>query len=150
ASTLPLAAQEAKEPKVRTVAAELDNPCGLAVHPGTRTVFISTHPAIYQLTSNNGLKLHTVVKGFTTDVYGQGPKYNLGPLGLAFLDDETLVVGDGSKPDGEEYVLVFKVSGEPPTKAQKPGDAVQVLGPIKAGKDSANGEGNFYAIAVSE
>jgi DNA-binding beta-propeller fold protein YncE len=88
------------------------------------------------------------INGFPTDIYGKGPMYDIGPLGLAFLDEETLVVGDGSRPDGSELVRVFKVGTEGAEKPQKEKNAAHTLGPIPPGDDSVMGEGNFYGVAV--
>jgi hypothetical protein len=75
--------------------------------------------------------------------------YNIGPLGLAFMDNDHLIVGDGSKKDGEEVVRIYKIDAEDkPHDAIKEESAAYTLGPIKAGEQSAQGEGNFYAIAV--
>jgi hypothetical protein len=83
------------------------------------------------------------------DLYGKGPKYDIGPLGLAFVDKDTLVVGDGSFKDGEEYVRVFTVpaAGKPAINFDK--DAKAKLGPLPD-KDGLKAEGNFYAIAVGK
>ena len=43
-------------------------------------------------------KVEDVITGFKQDVYGKGPMYDIGPLGLAFLDANTLVVGGGDLP----------------------------------------------------
>ena len=54
-------------------------------------------------------KLEDVIVDFPLDVYGKGPMYNMGPLGLAFLDRDTLVVGGGGLVDDNELLRVYKV-----------------------------------------
>lgn len=140
----------AQQPAAPTVAAgDIDNPSGVAVHAATGHVFISAHTGVYRLVPGKPGKLSAEVTGFKTDIYGKGPKYNIGPLGVALLGDKHLIVGDGSQVDGEELVRVFKINAAAPKQAATAESAEFLLGPIKAGADSAKGEGNFYAIAVS-
>lgn len=83
------------------------------------------------------------------DVYGKGPMYDIGPLGVAFLDADQLVVGDGSRKDGVELVRIYKIGKESPAEPAKEDSAVHTIGPIKAKEGvTAKGEGNFYGIAV--
>src|SRR5438270_13691881 len=103
----------------------LDNPCGVAVQPGTGHVFVSTRPGVFRLVPGKaGLERHAEVVGFPTDSSGRGPEYEIGPLGLAFLDGATLVVGGGELQDGEELVRFFAVgrTPRPAGKALKPDD----------------------------
>jgi DNA-binding beta-propeller fold protein YncE len=134
--------------KADTVVGGLSNPTGLAVQPETGHVFVADSAAGKVVRVVDG-KAEDVVTGFPKDVYGKGPFYDIGPLGLAFLDKDTLVVGDGSYKDGEEYVRVFTVpaAGKPAINFDK--DAKAKLGPLPE-KDGLKPEGNFYAIAVGK
>ncbi len=134
--------------KADTVLGGLSNPTGLAVQPETGHVFVSDSAAGRIIRVVDG-KAEDVVTGFPLDKYGKGPFYDIGPLGLAFLDKDTLVVGDGSFKDGEEYVRVFTVpaAGKPALNFDK--DAKAKLGPLPE-KDGLKPEGNFYAIAVGK
>ena len=136
------------ETKADTVVGALSNPSGVAVQPETGHVFVSDSAAGKIIRVVDG-KAEDVVTGFKIDVYGKGPKYDIGPLGLAFWDKDTLVVGDGSFVDGEEYVRVFTVpaAGKPAINFDK--DAKAKLGPLPE-KDGLKPEGNFYAIAVGK
>jgi DNA-binding beta-propeller fold protein YncE len=136
------------ETKADTVLGGLSNPTGLAVQPETGHVFVSDSAAGRIIRVVDG-KAEDVVVGFPKDGYGKGPFYDIGPLGLAFLDKDTLVVGDGSFKDGEEYVRVFTVpaAGKPALNFDK--DAKAKLGPLGE-KDGLKPEGNFYAIAVGK
>lgn len=131
--------------KTETVLEGLNNPCGVAVQPETGHVFVADSAALKIIRVVNG-KAEDVITGFTKDVYGKGPMYDIGPLGLAFIDKETLVVGGGGKPDGEEELFVFKVpaAGEKAITADK-ATVTFKLEP----KDDIKGEGNFYAVAVA-
>jgi hypothetical protein len=91
-----------------------------------------------------------VIVGFPNDVYGKGPMYDIGPLGLAFLGKDTLVVGGGGQPDGEELLRVYQVpaAGSKPIKADKMVASFS-LPAENVGKDNEiKGEGNFYALVV--
>ncbi len=139
----------AQQVKAHPVVTDLDNPCGVAVHPQTGHVFISSHPAVYRLVPGKPGKVYLEVIGFPTDIYGKGPKYEIGPLGLGFLDPAHLVVGDGSRPDGEELVRIYAIPEQPREKPIREDEAVYTLGPIKPSEKTAKGEGNFYGVAVS-
>ncbi|MBI1314974.1 hypothetical protein GC176_27085 [bacterium] len=147
-AALSLSAQAA-EPAHEVVAKGLDNPTGLAVQPGTGHVFIASHAGVHRLDPKSG-KLTAEITGYPdpTDIYGKGPKYPIGPLGLAFIDANHLVVGDGSRPDGEELVRVYKVGAEAAAEPQSEGKALYTLGPITASDQTAKGEGNFYGVAA--
>ncbi len=139
----------AQAQKAKTVATGLDNPTGLAVQPETGHLLVASHAGIVRVDPKTG-KVTPEVVGNPTDVYGKGPKYNIGPLGIAFMGKNHIVVGGGSRPDGEELVHVYKIGDTAPEKPLKESDAVYTLGPIKAGDQSAKGEGNFYGVVVTD
>jgi DNA-binding beta-propeller fold protein YncE len=133
--------------KVETVLEALINPCGVAVQPETGHVFVSDSGAGRIIRVVDG-KARDVITDFPMDVYGEDPKYDIGPLGLLFLDKDTLVVGGGGNLDGEELVRVYKVpaAGKDAIKADEMKESV---GPLTKTEEIA-GEGNFYAIAANE
>ncbi|MCA9113701.1 MAG: hypothetical protein KDA79_01350, partial [Planctomycetaceae bacterium] len=108
---------------------------------------IASQYGVYRYTPDTH-KAYLEVIGYPVDVYGKGPKYNIGPLGLAFLDKDHLIVGDGSRPDGEELVRAYKVPATPPETPQQEATAAFTLGPITKSEKTAKGEGNFYGVAV--
>ena len=139
----------AQTAKVEEVVGGLSNPCGIAIQPGTGQVFVSDSANGRVCRLNNG-KLEDVITGSPKDVFGKGPFYDLGPLGLAFMKDgKSLVVGDGGYKDGEECVRVYTVpdSGKPALNYEK--DASQKIGPL-APAEGVLGEGNLYAIALTD
>jgi DNA-binding beta-propeller fold protein YncE len=131
------------------VADGLTNPSGVAVQPGSGHVFVSSKDGIARLVPGDKA-LHWEVVDFPTDTYGRGPTYEFGPLGLAFLDADTLVVGDGSLPDGSEIVRFYSVGKEPLAKDMvRTADAMlKSAGPIAPGPESIHGEGNFHGVAI--
>lgn len=135
----------AAEPKITTVLAKLQNPCGVAVQPETGIVFVSESSAGQIIRVVEG-KPEPVVTGFKTDVYGKGPMYNIGPLGLVFLARDTLVVGGGDLPDGEDRVRVFTVptTGQPPISV----DAATASFALPA-EGQVPAEGNFFGLAAN-
>lgn len=137
----------------RPIARNLDNPSGVTVNPQSGDVFIAEHRGIVRLSRQEGqrrMNRSMQVNKFPTDIYGKGPMYDIGPLGLAFWGNDQLVVGDGSRPDGQELVRIYKISSEAPEKPVAEDSAAYTLGPIKPGDASAMGEGNFYGVAATD
>ncbi len=132
------------ESKGRAILSDLDNPTGIAIQPETGIVFVSNSGASQVIKVVNG-KAEPVITDFPVDVYGKGPKYNIGPLGLLFLDKKTLVVGGGGFPDGQDLLRVYELPEDgKPIKA----DAMKASFPLpEAGE--IKGEGNFYALAAT-
>ena len=159
---VPLAVENplAAEVKVRPepVFVNLVNPCGVAIQPKTGYVFVASRFGVYCYDPNyKKVREHRAVveiDGYPEQAgfLGSNPKYEVAPLGLAFMDEDHLVVGGGSRKPGEELVRVYRI----PAKLPGPSDwikeqaAVYTLGPIKAGKDSTKGEGSFYGVAVGQ
>ena len=96
------------QPKMDVVMDGLNNPCGVTVQPETGHVFVSDSAGGRVLRIVDG-KPQDVITGFPKDVYGKGPKYDIGPLGLVFVDKDTLVVGGGA-----DTVLVPLSHHQPP------------------------------------
>jgi hypothetical protein len=132
-------------PMMHVVVEGLDNPSGIAIQPETGVVFVADSGAGRVVKVVNGVA-EPVVTDFKIDIYGKGPQYNIGPLGLAFLDKNTLVVGGGDLPDGEEALRVFDLTDmKEPLKV----DAAKASFTLAASGD-IKGEGNFYALAAND
>ncbi len=130
--------------EVKTIVERLNNPCGIAIQPETGHVFVSDSGALRVIRIVDG-KAEPVITGFPKDNYGKGPVYDIGPLGLVFIDKNTLAVGGGGKLDGEEMLRVYKI----PAAGAAPIDASQTHGvPNTLPADGkVVGEGNFYGLA---
>ncbi|MDX1962991.1 MAG: hypothetical protein SFX18_07550 [Pirellulales bacterium] len=147
-------AADEKPPAVTTevVLDGLSNPFGMALRPGKGELFVSDSAAgmIVSVDPAQPNKSTPVITGYNQDIYGKGPKYAIGPLGLAFLNADTLVVGDGSAAGGAEVVQLFKLptdAAKLPLTADAPS---QKLGPIAANPEvSTPGEGNFFGVAAT-
>ena len=137
------------EPTTKVLIIHLDNPSGVTVHPTTGHVFVSSRQGIFRWAPMTPNKVYLEIEGFPTDVYGKGPKYNIGPLGVSLWGTDRLIVPDGSQPDGEELVRIYKITDDLPAKPRKATETEFALGPIK-GNPEANykGEGNYYASVV--
>ena len=142
----------------RPVARNLDNPTGIAIHPRTGHIFVADRAGVHrfyrveapgqQQQQRRRMQQAVEVTGFPGDIYGKGPMYDIGPLGLAFLDEGHLIVADGSQQDVDEVILIYDISDEPPTTPQQMGDAEYTLGPL--GPNEMNqAEGNYYAVVVT-
>lgn len=128
----------------------LDNPTAVAVQPDTGTVFIAESGAgrVVRL-SKTGDSIEPVVIGFSQDEDGNDPTDKIGPLGLAFIDKNTLVIGGGGRPDGEDriYVVTVPDPGADPIKAN---DA-PAFEPITATSEdelAATSDGDFFSVVV--
>ncbi len=128
--------------KAEIVLQGLNNPCGVAIQPETGEVFVADS-GNYQIVKLGVGEAEPVITDFPKDVYGKGPKVNIGPLGLLFLSKDTLVVGGGGQPDGAELLRVYKVPAEGETIKADETEATFSL----AETDDIKGEGNFYALA---
>lgn len=139
--------------KVEVVLEGLLNPCGIAIRPGASAdeaeIFISDsgHLKVVKMKAGEPGTAVDVITDFPKDVYGKGPMYDIGPLGLAFLNPSTLVIGGGGNVDGEELLRVYKLPEDgSPLKADQ---MEQSVGPIPKGDVSTTGEGNFYGLAMA-
>ena len=84
----------------------LDNPFGLAVHPDTGNVYVSESSAGRVVRVIDG-KVEEVITGFPRDSYSLGSTFDVGPLGLAFFDKQTLLVGGGGLPVGKDLIQLY-------------------------------------------
>lgn len=151
ASAFALSARAQDEaPKPETVVVKLYNPSGVVVHKPTSHVFVTSERGVFRFVPGKPGKVYIEVDGYPTptDIYGKGPKFEIGPLGAAFWGDDRLVVGGGSRVDGEELAHVYKIGPEPPARALKEDAAEFTLGPIEKSDQTTTGEGNFYGVAV--
>jgi DNA-binding beta-propeller fold protein YncE len=134
----------------RLVAGNFYNPSGVAVQAETGHIFVCMTDRIVRIIPGDPYDVHDEVVGFPNETYGKGPVYEIGPLGLAFADKNTLVVGDGGQEDGDEIVRIYTVGDKPLPKdqVQKADKMASFSSPIVPGPDSLGGEGNFYGVAI--
>jgi len=135
----------AAEPKITVVVEGLNNPTAVAQQPGG-DLFVSESGAGRVVRIVEG-KAVEAIGGWPLDKFGKSPAFDVGPLGLAFLNDKQLVVGDGGFADGDEHVGIFEVPGRgaAPVKFDAP---LAKLGPLEASGE-AKALGNFYGVAVA-
>ena len=119
-------------------------PTSVAIQPETGTIFIAESGAQRIIKIADG-KVVPVVEGFGKDAYGKNPIYEIGPLGMMFLNKDVLVVGGGGAEDGEDQLMTFKLDADKklPLKASEPEQGARQL--KKTGDLPA--EGDFYALA---
>lgn len=145
---------EPAKPEVQDVIRNLYNPTGVAVQPDTGDVFIADSGNLrilryHMVGMRMGLKPKAVVTGFPKDVYGKGPMYDIGPLGLGFMKKNLLVVGDGGNVDGKELLRVYDLPDDGTLKADDAKFSLGPIGPPENAEEANKGEGNFYAVAVT-
>jgi sugar lactone lactonase YvrE len=142
------AAADEELAKPEVLATGLNTPCGIAIQPGTDILFIAESGA-GRIVRWNEKKIEPVIVGSPLDTYGKGPSYKIGPLGLAFQDRDTLLVGDGGYPDGQEFVRVFTPSAAGKAALDYEKDARHKLGPLPA-KEPLKAEGNLFGIVATK
>jgi DNA-binding beta-propeller fold protein YncE len=144
-----LSAQERQRGRRGGFLGGLDNPTGIAIHPESGDVFIAERRGIVRVSpGEDGRRVAFEVRYFPADLYGKGPVYSIGPLGVAFLGNDQIVVGDGSRPDTDEVILVYEIGAEAPESPTLGSAAKYTLGPLTSSEDLA-AEGNYYAVAVA-
>jgi DNA-binding beta-propeller fold protein YncE len=140
----------------RPVQRNLDNPTGVAIHPKTGHIFVADRSGVIRLVrgprveGQRGRRMERTqeITGFPSDIYGKGPMYDIGPLGLAFLDEGHLIVADGSRKDVDELILVYDIEETAPKEPAQADSAEYTLGPLGP-NDMGQAEGNYYAAAVA-
>ena len=122
----------------------LNNPTSVAIQPGTGDVFVCDSGAKRVIRVVDG-EAEEVITGFPKDVFGKGPLYDIGPLSLLFIDQDTLMVGGGGMLEGEDTIALYKI----PSKGEPAIPADQFEGEAKSlpASDDQPGEGDFYGLA---
>ncbi|HUS40782.1 MAG: hypothetical protein WBF93_09545 [Pirellulales bacterium] len=137
-------------PNVTTVIKGLHHPCGIAVQQGTGEVYVS-EGGRGRIVRVAGGKVEPIVTGFPVRRYYVGStdmQCELGPLGLVFLGQDTLVVGGGGLADGADLLRVYTLP--PRGESISAEKMTQSLGPIAAGSLSSGGEGDFYGVVATK
>jgi len=140
-----LAQTAGPEIKVETVVGGLFNPAAVAVQPDTGTVFVADSGNLRVIRIVDGA-IQEVITGFSKGTFGEGEKFAIGPLGLVFLDAQTLIVGGGGSEAGDDMLMAFKVPepGAEPLNAEKD----RVYGARLAADGEIPGEGDYFALAA--
>lgn len=136
---------EAPAVAVKVILDGLDNPTDVAISPGG-DVFVA-ESAAGRVLRVVGSKSEPVVTGFPVEPRGEGAQQErVGPLSLAFIDEQTLLVGGGGSPIGEETVRVYTI---PPIGTEiSAEDTTGRFGPWVAGATAKEGEGDFVSLAA--
>lgn len=130
------------------VASGLMNPSFVSFRPGSGAVTIcDTGNGRVLLLRENGA-IEKLVDGMTVEYWKPMPEgqdlYRVGPLSAVWIDDGTLAVTDGGKPDGQESVVYYRVSGY---AAEETG-RTNTIGPT-TDLEIDLGEGNLSGMSVS-
>jgi len=137
---------QADGPTATVVASGLNTPWGITTYNNLIYVSESGAGQVVSLSSVSPDKPPIViVSGFPTRPFHG--KYQLGPLGLAFLDKDNFLIAGADAGPGADVIRVFALP--PADKVLKPEDAKSKLGPIAKGDQSKTGEGPFFAVAAT-
>lgn len=122
----------------------LNNPTSVVVQPETGLIFVADSGNGQVVRVLDG-KVDPVITDFPKEALGTTPSVNIGPLCLAFLNKDNLLVGTGGQPAGEDgirhYVLTPAVMKADATK----NSLTLIADPIV----TEPAEGNFFGLAVS-
>ncbi|HEY2146799.1 MAG TPA: hypothetical protein VGH32_02610, partial [Pirellulales bacterium] len=119
----------------------------MTFRPGTNELLVSESGAgrIVRLPADKPGKPTPVVTGFPVRPAPAPFGFNVGPLGITFLDRLTFAVGTGGDKKGRDVVAIFSLSaGEQPLAFET---ARRKLGPIRPEIDGKTAEGFFYGVA---
>jgi len=138
---------EPADAKLETVVSGLTNPAGIALQPETGVVFVADSGAGRVCRIVDG-KLEAVIEGSPTESSGEGGRA-VGPLGLVFVDKQTLAVGDGGYKSGEDTVRIFKLPTESMKALEYEQGATTKLKPV-ASRTTQTVNGDFSTLALAK
>ncbi len=126
----------------------LDNPVAVTLRPGTNELLISESGAgrVLHATIDQPNQATPLLTGFAPGDAPSGLGFKAGPLGIAFIDRNSFVVGTGGGKPGQDVIKLFVMPTGAKTLALE--SARQTLGPFPAGSESSTGEGFFYSLAT--
>jgi hypothetical protein len=123
----------------------LNNPTGLAIQPETGIVFVADSGNGQILRVVDG-KAEPVITDFPKESLGTTPPLNMGPLNLGFLNKDTLIVGSGGQPAGDDTVRTYTLPTPP---APMKFDNSKVALTLAATEPALPAEGNFFGLAIA-
>ncbi len=133
----------AQNAKLEIVQEGLNNPTSVAIQPGTGHVFVAESGALRVIRFVDG-KLEEVITDFSKDFFRQDATlYEIGPLSLLFIDQDTLLVS--ACEIGDDSIAIYKI----PKAGSEPIKADQIEGEEKrlpAEDDNVPNEGDFYGM----
>jgi hypothetical protein len=145
-----LTAQEAAPTDFKTesgraislVVTGLNNPTGVAMQPETGEVFIadSGNGQVVRLFEN---KITPVITNFPTQTLPTEPRVKVGPLSLAFLNKNNLLVGNGGQLEDSLQQFVISDSATPANA-----DTAKTSLTLFNNEGENQAEGNFSSVAV--
>ncbi len=138
--------------KVETVFSKFNRPCSIAIQPSTGSIFVSENGAgqIVRLLPTQLEKSVVAIAGFPKEDSIKTPLPHVGPMGLAFLHQNLIVVGSSDLANEKDAIRVFELPSDVAgKKALQLKDAKQSLGSVVASKDSSTIQGNYWGLAMS-
>jgi DNA-binding beta-propeller fold protein YncE len=146
-------ADDADKPNVtvETVYTGLHHPCGVAVQPTTGNVYVSESGAgqVVRFSPTELGKPSAAVTGFPLSNSGNALTQNTGPLGLAFLHQNLIVVGGSQQKDGEDVIRVYALAAGPNQAALDFKSAKGTLKRVVIGEEKPSGPASYWGLAMS-
>ncbi|MCH2178795.1 MAG: hypothetical protein MK106_08330 [Mariniblastus sp.] len=134
-----------QEPTPELVIKGLNNPTSVAIQPTTGHVFVadSGHFKVVRIIDG---KSEDVITDFPTGVYQNGKSYAAAPLSIAFLDQDTLVVGTAESSPSRPKLQLFDI----PAAGSEPINSKAATSEASLPDENAQTkQGGFYGIFKS-
>lgn len=122
----------------------LNNPTCVAVQPETGLIFVADSGNGQVVRVLDG-KIEPVITDFPKESLGTNPPVNIGPLSLAFLNRDNLLVGTGGQPAGEDSIRQYALTPAAMKFDASKNSLTLIADPII----TEPAEGNFFGLAVA-
>ncbi len=98
-----------QEKTSQVILEDLNNPCGVAIQPGTGMVFVSDsgNGRVFKISEKKPVD---VIVDFPVNPFELDGSLKFGPLGVIFRGRDTLIVGGGGEKDGEDAIMAFDLT----------------------------------------
>lgn len=136
---------------IETVYTGLDRPCGVAVQPSTGNVIVSESGAghVVRFLQSDFGKPQVAVKGFPLSSTDKGILQNVGPLGLAFLHQNLIVVGASQRKEDGDTIRVYELPSDPKKGPLNFKDAKKAFGRTSAGEGKESVPASLWGLAMT-
>ncbi|MCC7087047.1 MAG: hypothetical protein IT427_18765 [Pirellulales bacterium] len=144
---------ESDKPNItaETVYSGLDWPCGVAVQSTTGSVVVSESRAgqIVRFPSNQFDQPKPVVTGFPRATAGIGLMKDAGPMGLAFFNQNLIVIGGSERKDGNDEIRIYELSADTSKEPLNFANAKRTLRRTWASEAASDVGINLWGLAMS-
>lgn len=123
----------------------LNNPTSVAIQPETGMIYVADSGNGQVVRVQDG-KVEPMITDFPKETLGTTPAVNVGPLSIAFINKDNLIVASGGQPAGEDGLRQYALG---PAAIKFDGSIKPPLTLIADPLQSSPAEGNFFGLAVA-